>query len=170
VEPTTIEQEIRREQEYVDRVYTRLDDMVERAAEVRRDGHARGLLDYTGEIKEDDHRSLFERDALVHHAVRRLAMLEAQREGLVFGRLDQRDGEVRYVGRIGVRDAEHEPLVIDWRAPAAATFYQATAVEPMGVVRRRVLRCHGQQVVGVEDDLLDPQAAPPHMLVVGDGA
>lgn len=170
MEPTTIEQEIRREQEYVDRVYTRLDEMVERVAEVRRDGHARGLLDYTGEIKEDDYRSLFERDALVDHAVRRLAVLEAQREGLVFGRLDQRDGEVRYVGRIGVRDAEHEPLVIDWRAPAAATFYQATAVEPMGVVRRRVLRCHGQRVVGIEDDLLDPQAAPPHMHVVGDGA
>ena len=28
--------------------------------------------------------------------------------------------EVRYIGRLGVRDDDYEPLVIDWRAPAAA--------------------------------------------------
>ena len=43
--------------------------------------------------------------------------------------------------------------MIDWRAPAAAAFYRATPVEPMGVIRRRVLRCKGIGVVGVEDDL-----------------
>jgi DNA helicase IV len=162
--------EIEQEQRYVDQVYDRLAVMVARATEVGRDGRDRGLLDYTGEIKEEDYRSLFERDVLVDHAVRRLAVLDAQREGLVFGRLDHRGGEVRYVGRIGVRDAEHEPLVIDWRAPAAAVFYQATAADPKGVVRRRILRCHGQRVVGVEDDLLDPDAAPSDLPVVGDGA
>ena len=171
VPATSTEQaEISREQHYVDRVYERLAVMVERAAEVGREGHARGRLDYTGQIKEEDYRNLFERDVLVDHAVRRLAVLDAQREGLVFGRLDHRDGEVRYVGRIGVRDAEHEPLVIDWRAPAAAVFYQATAVDPQTVVRRRILRSQGQRVVGVEDDLLDPEAAPPGLEVVGEGA
>ncbi|MEQ7123162.1 UvrD-helicase domain-containing protein [Actinopolymorpha sp. B11F2] len=162
--------EIEQEQRYVDRVYDRLAVMVARATEVGRDGRDRGLLDYTGEIKEEDYRSLFERDVLVDHAVRRLAVLDAQREGLVFGRLDHRGGEIRYVGRIGVRDAEHEPLVIDWRAPAAAVFYQATAADPKDVVRRRILRCQGQRVVGVEDDLLDPEAAPADLPVVGDGA
>ncbi|MFD2080364.1 UvrD/REP helicase N-terminal domain-containing protein [Actinopolymorpha cephalotaxi] len=168
---TSAEQtEISREQQYVDRVYTRLAAMVESASAVRREGRERGLLDYTGQIKEEDYRSLFERDVLVDHAVRRLAVLDAQREGLVFGRLDHVGGEVRYVGRIGVRDAEHEPLVLDWRAPAAAVFYQATAVDPQGVVRRRVLRSQGQRVVGVEDDLLDAENAPADMHVVGDGA
>ncbi|MGH3490948.1 MAG: HelD family protein, partial [Actinopolymorphaceae bacterium] len=162
--------EIEHEQRYVDAVYDRLAVMVARATEVGRDGRDRGMLDYTGEIKEEDYRSLFERDVLVDHAVRRLAALDAQREGLVFGRLDHRAGEVRYVGRIGVRDAEHEPLVIDWRAPAAAVFYQATAADPKDVVRRRILRCQGQRVVGVEDDLLDPDAAPADLQVVGDGA
>ena len=38
---------------------------------------------------------------------------------------DSTDREVRYIGRIGVRDAEYEPLVIDWRAPAAEPFYRA---------------------------------------------
>ncbi|HEX7536903.1 MAG TPA: AAA family ATPase, partial [Dermatophilaceae bacterium] len=77
--------------------------------------------------------------------------------------------ETRYVGRLGVRDDEYEPLVIDWRAPAAAPFYRSTPVEPMGVVRRRVLRCKGSDVIGIEDDLMVPEA-PDDLVVVGDGA
>src|SRR5699024_1603380 len=101
-----------------------------------------------------------------------------QHEGLVFGRLDLDHGdgepgtgerEVRYVGRLGVRDDDYEPLVVDWRAPAAAPFYRATPVDPQGVLRRRVLRCRGEQVVGVEDDLM-VAAAPDDLVVVGDGA
>jgi hypothetical protein len=96
--------------------------------------------------------------------------LDNAHEGLVFGRLDLRDGETRHVGRVGLRDEEYEPLVVDWRAPAAAPFYRATPEEPGGVVRRRVIRCSGPRVVGVEDDLLDPEAAPDGMPVVGEGA
>nr|WP_040562632.1 UvrD-helicase domain-containing protein [Kineosphaera limosa] len=77
--------------------------------------------------------------------------------------------EVRYVGRLGVRDDDYEPLVIDWRAPAAAPFYRATPVQPHGVVRRRVLRSRGEQVIGVEDDMLAPQA-PDDLVILGDGA
>jgi hypothetical protein len=158
------------EQNYVDRVYKRLDELVERASDAERAGRERGRLDYTGEIKEDDYRTLYERDVMVDNAVRRLAVLDAQREGLVFGRLDQTSGVVRYVGRIGIRDEEQEPLVVDWRAPAAAVFYQATPVRPMGVIRRRVLRTRGQQVIGLEDDLLDAGAAGDQLVVLGDGA
>ena len=71
----------------------------------------------------------------------------------MFGRLDMRpevDPQPRYVGRIGLRDDDRDSLLIDWRAPAAAVFYQATAAEPHDVVRRRVLRCTGPRVVGVE--------------------
>ena len=77
--------------------------------------------------------------------------------------------EVRYIGRLGVRDDDYEPLVIDWRAPAASPFYRATPVEPLGVLRRRVLRCKGADVVGVEDDLMVPEL-PDDLVVVGDGA
>jgi DNA helicase IV len=79
------------------------------------------------------------------------------------------DREIRYVGRLGVRDDDYEPLVIDWRAPAAAPFYRSTPVEPMGVLRRRVLRCKGADVIGIEDDLMVPEA-PEDLVVVGDGA
>jgi DNA helicase IV len=61
-------------------------------------------------------------------------------------------------------------LLMDWRAPAAGLFYRATAQEPSGVVRRRVLRSRGRQVVGVEDDLLDGDNAPDDMVVMGEGA
>ena len=79
------------------------------------------------------------------------------------------DREVRYIGRLGVRDDDYEPLVIDWRAPAAAPFYQATPTQPMGVLRRRVLRSKGATVIGVEDDLMVPEA-PDDLVIVGDGA
>jgi DNA helicase IV len=80
-----------------------------------------------------------------------------------------RGREVRHIGRLGVRDDDYEPLVVDWRAPAAAAFYRATPVEPMGVIRRRVLRSRGETVIGVEDDLMVPEA-PDDLVVVGDGA
>ncbi len=79
-------------------------------------------------------------------------------------------GEVRYVGRLGLRDEQARSLVIDWRAPAAAAFYRATAVDPMGVIRRRVIQSSGERVIGVEDDLLDPDDAGPDLQVIGDGA
>ncbi len=104
---------------------------------------------------------------MVFHMARRRSALEAAHEGLVFGRLDRDDGSVHYVGRLGVRDADTTPLLIDWRAPAAADFYQATAKDRRGVRRRRMIRTSGEKVVGLEDDLLDPTCDLP---VVGDGA
>ena len=34
---------------------------------------------------------------------------------------------VRYIGRIGIMDSNQQRLLMDWRAPEAGTFYQATA-------------------------------------------
>ena len=109
---------------------------------------------------------------MVYQAARRMATLDAAHEGLVFGRLDMRpevDEEPRYVGRIGLRDANRDVLLIDWRAPAAAVFYQATPAEPHDVIRRRILRCPGETVVGVEDDLLDSEVETD-LPIVGEGA
>ncbi len=77
----------------------------------------------------------------------------------------------RYIGRIGLRDDNYDVLLIDWRAPAAAVFYQATQADPLGVVRRRILRSRGVSVLGVEDDLIDPEAPNAEELpIVGEGA
>ncbi|HET7305896.1 MAG TPA: AAA family ATPase [Segeticoccus sp.] len=165
------------EQQHVDRVHAELVKATRRAEAVQAEGLSRGRTDRTGDIRDEEMAGLFERDALVYSAGRRRASLESQYEGLVFGRLDlehttAREGtarEVRYVGRLGVRDDDYEPLVVDWRAPAASPFYRATPVDPQGVIRRRVLRCRGARVLGVEDDLMVPEP-PEDMVVVGDGA
>ncbi len=160
--PSRDDAEIEREQAYVDTVYERLDDSAKVAQSLLAEGMARGHIGHEG--------GLVERDAMVYQASRRLSALNAAHDGLVFGRLDLAGGEPRYIGRIGVRDADREILLVDWRAPAAAIFYQATGQDPAGVVRRRVLRCRGDRVVGVEDELLDADKAPEDMVVVGEGA
>lgn len=167
--PDVVAEEVAREQEHVDRVYAELAKAGVRAASVEADGLARGRTDRTGDPRDEELTGLFERDALVYAASRRRAAIDKQYEGLVFGRLDLQTREIRYIGRLGVRDDDYEPLVIDWRAPAAAAFYRATPVDPLGVLRRRVLRSHGPRVVGVEDDLMVPEA-PDDLVVVGDGA
>ncbi|MFL6171521.1 MAG: HelD family protein [Marmoricola sp.] len=160
--------EIAREQEFVDTVYRQLEDSARSAEELAAEGRARGQLGHEG--------GLVERDAMLFQAAKRIATLDAAHEGLVFGRLDMRDDvdpEPRYVGRIGLRDGNRDILLIDWRAPAAAVFYQATHADPKGVIRRRILRSQGVSVIGVEDDLLDPEAdaaSNRDLPIVGEGA
>jgi hypothetical protein len=178
----TVAAELAAEQRYVDRVYSRLEQVRRTAVEVEKAGY--------GLASVGTHGAYVERDAMVYHAARRRLALDAEYEGLVFGRLDLLpgirppdgvpasapvepavpDGEVRYIGRLGLRDERYEPLVVDWRAPAAAPFYRATPTDRMGVVRRRTIRSTGERVIGVEDDLLDPDNAPDSMPIVGEGA
>lgn len=170
-----LEQEIATEQRHVDRVYTQLARVRESVAKMEASGYRMSGAVVPG--------SLVDRDAMVFHAARQRSILDSEHEGLVFGRLDLRDhAKPRYVGRIGIREdgsireddggAEDdiEPLVIDWRAPAAEPFYRATAAHPQGVIRRRMIQSSAEKVTNVEDDLLDPDAAPPGMTVIGDGA
>ncbi|HOB04190.1 MAG TPA: AAA family ATPase [Propionibacteriaceae bacterium] len=167
---TPLERELALEQTHVDLVYSNLIVATASARQVAADGASRYQSDRESYVREEDGTALFERDAFAFQAARRLAILDAEHEGLVFGKLDSVAEDVRYIGRIGVRDPDFEPLVIDWRAPAAEPFYRATPTSPMGVVRRRVLRCRDDLVIGIEDDLLDADAAPPDMVVIGEGA
>src|SRR5699024_6337655 len=141
------------EQSYVDRVYTRLDELRARArdhlARVRREGPS----------GSPQNRS--ERDAFATLYEDRAAALDAVEDRLVFGRLDLRSGERRYVGRIGLSDADHLPILTDWRAPAARAFYQATAHTPGDVVLRRHLQTSRRRVLAIEDDVLDIDAIDP---------
>jgi DNA helicase IV len=166
-----VDREVASEQAFVDRVYRQLERAGQAAQQLAKEGHSRGRLGHEG--------GLVERDAMVFQAAKRIAQLDAAHEGLVFGRLDMTaavDPQPRYVGRIGLRDDDRDSLVIDWRAPAAAVFYQATAAEPHEVIRRRVLRCTGAKVMGVEDELLDAEALTEaeatgrELPIVGEGA
>ncbi|KUM68680.1 HelD family protein [Streptomyces griseorubiginosus] len=196
VQDSIRDREIGVEQEHLDRVYRRLEEKIHEAEFLMNDAAKRGQVGTPG--------ALAERDAQVFRAGVHLNRLNNEFEDFLFGRIDLllgKDGkkgpdgaytavepaegavredntadiaETLHIGRIGVLDSEYAPLVIDWRAPAAAPFYRSTPVDPGRVVRRRVIRSKGRKVLGVEDDLMRPELKAfldGHELpVIGDGA
>ncbi|ARJ05554.1 DNA helicase [Cnuibacter physcomitrellae] len=143
--------ELQRERDYVAGLYGRLDALREETeqelAAVRRE-------DVGG-----NHQSRSERDAFARAYEDRVIQLREVGERLAFGRLEltpEADGpRYRYVGRIGLRDENLEPLLLDWRAPQSSAFYQATAAEPLGARSRRHLTTRGREVVRIEDEVFD---------------
>ncbi|GGQ69903.1 HelD family protein [Streptomyces flaveolus] len=190
------DREISVEQAHLDRVYRRLEEKIHEAEFLMQDAARRGHVGTPG--------ALAERDAQVFRAGIHLNRLNNEFEDFLFGRIDLllgKDGkkgadgaytavepaegtvrpddtadiaETLHIGRIGVLDEDYAPLVIDWRAPAAAPFYRSTPVDPGRVVRRRVIRSKGRRVLGVEDDLMRPEITAyldgEALPVVGDGA
>jgi hypothetical protein len=195
-EDSVRDREIGVEQAHLDRVYRRLEEKIHEAEFLMHDAAQRGHVGTPG--------ALAERDAQVFRAGIHLNRLNNEFEDFLFGRIDLllgKDGkkgpdgaytavepaegalgpdgtadiaETLHNGRIGVLDEDYAPLVIDWRAPAAAPFYRSTPVDPGRVVRRRVIRSKGRRVLGVEDDLMRPEITArlngEELAVVGDGA
>ncbi len=158
-------EELDLEQKYVTMLYGRLDDLRERAS---------GRLARTLRESGGTPAARTERDASAGMFSARIAQLDAAENGLCFGRLDFAGDERRYIGRMGIRDesADYEPLLLDWRAPAARPFYLATAASPEGVTRRRHIKTRRRQVVGLDDEVLDlsaPQGAQ-HQGLTGEAA
>jgi DNA helicase IV len=140
--------EIEREQGYLSMLYDRLDGFRQQAARRLAD-----TLRQTGGTQQQ--RS--QRDIEIALHTDQAAQLDAVENGLCFGRLDFTGDETRHIGRIGIFDEsrDFEPLLMDWRAPAARPFYLATAAAPEGVRRRRHIRTAGREVVAVDDEVLD---------------
>ena len=138
--------ELAAEQAVVDRAYRRLEQMRDQARALAAD-----VLDHGA---GGTFANRIERDVRVEVTGRRLAELQVGEAGLVFGRIDPDAGDPLYIGRVAVADEDNEPLVVDWRAPAAEPFYRATARHPMGLARRRHLILRGRRVVGLDDELL----------------
>lgn len=138
------DEELRSEQSYVADLYARLD--AERARVKGR--FAAALLGNGG--------TLLERDIEVHALAKEMKRLDVADHGLCFGRLDSLSGEHSYVGRIGILDEENdfEPLLLDWRAPAARPFYTATPANPENMRRRRQFLTRGRQIVDFTDEVL----------------
>ncbi|MFI9046770.1 HelD family protein [Streptomyces sp. NPDC053427] len=189
------DREIEAEQTHLDSVYRRLEEKIHEAEFLMDDAAKRGQVGTPGAFAE--------RDAQVFQAGVHLHRLNSEYEDFLFGRIDLllgKDGkkgpdgaytsvepadgaivdnraaiaETLHIGRLGVLDADYSPLVIDWRAPAAAPFYRATPVAPGRVVRRRVIRSKGRKVLGVEDDLMRPEITATldgvELPAIGDGA
>ena len=137
------EEELRSEQGYVAGLYERLD-----AERVRAKGQFRAALRYDGGTPMD-------RDDKVRVTAREVRRLDVADHGLCFGRLDAISGEHSYVGRIGLFDEEndYEPVLLDWRAPAARPFYVATGANPENMLRRRQFLTRGRRVVEFTDEV-----------------
>ena len=139
--------QLREEQQAVSRAYDRLDAL--RA-------QARSRLDTVraaGSHGSPTQRT--ERDSFATMYEDRLTQLRAVEDRLVFGRLDDVHGAHRYIGRIGLSDEDHEPILTDWRADAARPFYEATPSNHGDIVMRRHITLSFREVVGVEDEVLD---------------
>jgi DNA helicase IV len=157
--------EMEREQEYVSLLYRRLDELRGRAA----DRLASALRETGG-----THQARTEREAFAALYATQLARFDAAEHGLCFGRLEFRDGELRYIGRLGIHSDtdEYEQLLMDWRADAARPFYLATAAHPGDVKVRRHLKTRGRTVTSLDDEVLDLSMADPsrHEGLTGEAA
>ncbi len=188
-----MEEERQAEQQFVDMAYARLDAMRSDATSMME-----GVLDLG---KGGTFQSRTERDVIVRTSLARLEQLDIGDQALTFGRIDRlvddpavpshveqvsnghreavdgaRGGtpetETFHIGRLAIHSADHDPLVVDWRAPIAEPFYRATGRDPQGLVLRRHLALEGRRVVGLEDERFTGTRrgdTPPDEGSTGDG-
>jgi len=142
-----VSSELDRERDYVGRLYARLDALRD-DARAQLEGVQHGAVGGT-------HQARTERDAFARLYGDRISQLDEVEDRLAFGRLELADGERRYIGRIGLRDADQQPILLDWRVPQASAFYRATAATPLGTRARRHLTTQGRTVVRIEDEVFD---------------
>ncbi|MYY82887.1 AAA family ATPase [Streptomyces sp. SID335] len=193
------DREISVEQEHLDQVYRRLEEKIHEAEFLMNDAAKRSQVGTPGALAERD-AQVFRAGVHLNRLNNEFEDFLFGRIDLLRGKdgkkgpdgaytaVEPAEGAVRedesgkhaeiaetlHIGRIGVLDADYSPLVIDWRAPAAAPFYRSTPVDPGRVVRRRVIRSKGRKVLGVEDDLMRPEITArldgEVLPVIGDGA
>lgn len=156
--------DLEQEQAYIDRAFACLEASK---------GAAQQLRSTVESGKGGTHQARYERDVIEERVQRRLGRLELGDRSLCFGRIDMAceagpkktgssvktgDPTTFYIGRIGVWDEEHNPVIVDWRAPVAEPFYRATGPEPMGVHRRRHFSSLGRRLLRIEDEYFGDEA------------
>ncbi|MFF2276029.1 RNA polymerase recycling motor ATPase HelR [Agromyces sp. NPDC058126] len=109
-----------------------------------------------------------ERDLEIHRLTARLRLLRRFGLDLCLGRMvaaPETDAEggangdgIVYIGRVGLSDGDGEPLLIDWRAPAAEPFFGATHADPMGIVSRRRYRWTRGRITDYWDEVFTADA------------
>jgi DNA helicase IV len=139
---TSTHPELPAEQAYLDHAYECLEDMRRQAA--------RGLrIVVAGDP--------YAEEAIHQMFLSRLADL-SEESALCFGRIDRADGDLFYIGRRHVHDESLDPVVIDWRAPMAEAFYQASWDDPWELERRRSFITEGRRLLDIQDEVF----AAPH--------
>src|SRR3954465_12829812 len=132
------DRELVEEQAHLDRTYAAYD----------------GLIDALSARRRDRHGDVFTEEVLEQMRLERLRAYTSASGPLYFGRIDPVDGEPLYIGRPAAAAADSHLLAINWRAPAAESFYAATPSDPRGLTRRRRLDIEERTVLGFVDEQL----------------
>lgn len=103
-----------------------------------------------------------ERDQEVRRLGARLRTLRRFDRDLCLGRMVGVDGEIVYVGRLGLADEAGRRLLVDWRSPAAEPFFGATHAHPMGLASRRRYRWTDGRVTDYWDEVFTAEGRSGH--------
>lgn len=151
----TTHPELEAEQSYMDHAFACLEETRRKVAAMR---------ESTADGRGGTYQNRFERDVIWEQVAQRLQQLELGERSLIFGRVDSEpdgsgEGSTYYIGRIAVSDERSNPVVVDWRAPVAESFYRATGRDPMGLRRRRHFATRGRVLVDIDDELFGSATA-----------
>ncbi|MEM8922458.1 MAG: UvrD-helicase domain-containing protein [Actinomycetota bacterium] len=153
--------ELAEEQAHLDRAYERLDEARDEALRLK------NMVEVG---RGGTNQARWEREVINENIASRLNQLELGERSLCFGRIDQSEdagGGSYHIGRVAVAGNDQEPLIVDWRAPVAESFYRATGGDPQGLVRRRHFTSRGRTVLGLEDEFFGDAAANGQVTVNG---
>ena len=104
-----------------------------------------------------------DRDMEIHRLTARLRALRRFGLDLCLGHMvGADDPEPVYVGRLGLKDSEGRPLLLDWRSPAAEPFFGATHGNPMGLSSRRRYRWTRGRISDYWDEVFTPDGVDRH--------
>lgn len=89
------------------------------------------------------------------HALREMGSPD---DPVAFGRIDDRHGEVLYIGKEWIYDEDRNTLVMNWQRDAAAPYYEATYDDPKGLVRKREYESARNSIETIDEILFEALA------------
>ena len=126
-------------------------------------------LDAARKAPGDFGQAALDRDQEVHRLTGRLRTLRRFGLDLCLGHMvGVDDPEPVYVGRLGLKDSEGRPLLVDWRSPAAEPFFGATHATPKGLASRRRDRWTGGRISDYWDEVFTSDGFGGHAVALDD--
>ena len=120
-------------------------------------------LDAERKLRGGSGRAAMDRDLEIHRLTARLRVLQRFGLDLCLGRIVKAETfEPVYVGRLGLTDSAGNRLLVDWRSPAAESFFAATHANPMGLASRRRYRWTRGRIADYWDEVFSPDGLKGH--------
>ncbi len=150
--------ELQAEQAHIDLAYEALEKARENAV---------ALKSMVEVGKGGTNQARWEREVFYENIANRLRRLDMGERSICFGRIDSEDGTSLHIGRLAVSNEQQEPLIVDWRAPAAEPFYRASPNNTYNLVRRRHFVSRARKVLSLEDEFFGAAATQTSTQVDG---